>query len=81
MPFISVSGDTVTVKVGSVTHPSLPAHYIEFIVLETSAGIHTKWLKPGDAPEAAFTLAEGEKALDEARISVFGLGTADDFMF
>lgn len=58
VPQISINGDTVTVKVGSVEHPSLPAHYIEFIVLETTAGIHTKWLRPGDKPEAVFKVEE-----------------------
>ena len=58
VPVVSQTADTVTVKVGSVEHPSLPAHYIEFIVLETCTGIHTKWLKPGDKPEAVFTVNE-----------------------
>ena len=63
VPVISISGDSVHVAVGSVEHPSLDAHYIEFIVLETSAGIHTRWLKPGMKPEASFRLAEGEKTI------------------
>ena len=33
VPVIEVSGDTVNVKVGSVEHPSLDAHYIEWIIL------------------------------------------------
>ena len=64
VPVISIlPDDTVEVKVGSVEHPSLPAHYIEFIVLETTTGIHTKWLKPGDNPSATFKLVAGETAL------------------
>ena len=63
VPVIEASGDTVTVKVGSVKHPSLPTHYIEFILLETNTGIHTKWLKPGDVPSATFKLTEGETVL------------------
>ena len=58
VPQISVDGDKVTVKVGSVEHPSLPEHYIEFILLETKSGIQTRWLKPGDKPEAVFTVSE-----------------------
>jgi superoxide reductase len=43
------------VKVGSVAHPMLPEHYIEFIEIMTSDGkIGRKYLKPGDAPEAKF---------------------------
>jgi len=61
VPVIEVSGDTVSVKVGSVEHPSLDAHYIEFIILQTTTGIQMKWLKPGMKPEAVFKLIEGEK--------------------
>ena len=64
VPMITVHPDnTVEVKVGSVEHPSLPAHYIEFILLETNLGIHTRWLKPGDVPSATFILSSGETVL------------------
>ena len=58
VPVIEVNGETVTVKVGSVEHPSLPAHYIEFIVLVTETGIQMRWLKPGDKPEATFKVTD-----------------------
>ena len=58
VPVIAIDGETVTVKVGSAEHPSLEAHYIEFIVLETASGIQTKWLKPGMKPEAVFKTTE-----------------------
>ena len=61
VPVIIVTGDEVKIEVGAVEHPSLDAHYIEFILLETSSGIHTRWLKPGMKPEAKFRLSEGEK--------------------
>lgn len=64
VPVIEISGDVAKIFVGSVEHPSLPAHYIEFIVLETSTGIHTKWLKPGDKLQAVFTLNEEETPVD-----------------
>jgi len=64
VPVISFSSaDTVKVDVGSVEHPSLDAHYIEFILLETNCGIHTRWLKPGMKPEAIFKLAAEEKGI------------------
>ena len=58
VPVIEVNGDTVTVKVGSVEHPSLPAHYIEWIVLVTEGGFQMKWLKHGDKPEATFKIMD-----------------------
>ncbi len=64
VPVINLLPDnTVEIEVGSVTHPSLPAHYIEFILLETSTGIYTKWLKPGDVPSATFKLTADETAI------------------
>ncbi len=43
------------VKVGSVAHPMLEAHWIEWIELITSCGrVQRKYLKPGEAPEASF---------------------------
>ena len=47
-------------KVGSVAHPMLEEHSIQWIVLETKQGYQTKFLKPGEAPEAVFCVAEGD---------------------
>ncbi len=58
VPVITVDGDTVAVKVGSVEHPSLPAHYIEWILLETEMGFQIHYLKPGMKPEAVFRVNE-----------------------
>ena len=58
VPVITADGDTVTVAVGSVEHPSLPAHYIEWILLETEAGFQIHYLKPGMKPEAVFKVNE-----------------------
>ena len=60
VPVITVSGSSVKVEIGAVAHPMLDAHYIMFIVLETSQGYQKKDLKPGEKPEAVFALAEGE---------------------
>lgn len=58
VPVIEQHGDHVTVKVGSVAHPMLDAHYIEWIVLETSTGYQKRELKPNDKPEAEFAVTE-----------------------
>ena len=56
VPVIEQNGDFVTVKVGSVEHPMLEAHYIEWIVLETATGYQKHDLKPGEKPEAHFAV-------------------------
>ncbi len=78
MPVIEVIGDTVTVKVGSVEHPMLDVHYIEFIVLLTESGIQMKWLKPGMMPIATFKLASDDKAITTYEYcNLHGLWKAD----
>ena len=65
VPVISVSGDEVTVMVGAVEHPSLPAHYIEWIVLVTETGFQIHYLKPGQTPKATFKTTESVVAAYE----------------
>ena len=76
VPQIIQEGDTVTVQVGSVEHPSLPAHYIEWILLETEQGFQIHYLKPGMKPEAAFKTTEAVKAAYEY-CNLHGLGKAE----
>lgn len=61
VPVYEVFGNNVTVTVGSVEHPMLPEHYIEWIALKTKAGNQRKALKPGDAPKACFAICEGDE--------------------
>ena len=61
VPVIEVDGNKVVVKVGSVAHPMLPEHYIEFIAIQTKEGNQRKALKPGDEPKACFSLCEGDE--------------------
>ena len=63
VPVIKVNGNHVVVEVGSVAHPMLDVHYIEWIALETDRGNQRKQLKPGDAPRAEFALLDGEKVV------------------
>lgn len=58
VPVIEQHGDHVTVKVGSVPHPMLEVHYIEWIILETAGGYQKKDLNPGEKPEAEFAVTE-----------------------
>lgn len=63
VPVVSVSGSTVTVKVGSVEHPMTAEHSIQWIYLETSKGGQKKNLSPGEKPEAVFALAGDDKLI------------------
>ena len=63
VPVVNVEGNKVTVCVGSVAHPMLPEHFIEWIVLVTDKGIQKKKLTPGSEPKAEFALLDGEKVV------------------
>ena len=63
VPVVTIDGNAVDVRVGSVDHPMTEAHLIQWIILETSEGYHKKDLKAGQSPSADFRLTEGEKAL------------------
>ena len=60
LPVIEQNGNTVTVRVGSVEHPMLEEHHIEWIALQTKMGNQRKLLKAGDKPEACFALCDGD---------------------
>ena len=63
VPVVTVDGQKVLVRVGSVDHPMLDEHYIEWICLQTKQGNQRKAIKPGDAPEACFMLCEGDEVI------------------
>lgn len=62
------------VTVGSVAHPMIDAHYIEFIELicEKCGKVQRKALKPGDKPEAVFK-TDAEKVIAREYCNLHGL--------
>lgn len=61
IPVWEVKDGIVNVVVGSVEHPMLEEHYIEWIVLQTKEGNQRKALSPGMEPKAVFALTEGDE--------------------
>lgn len=58
VPVAVVEGGKIKVKIGSVPHPMLPEHYIEWIAVITENGTERISLAPGMAPEAEFCFKE-----------------------
>lgn len=56
VPVIELTDRGVLVKIGSVPHPMIETHYIEWIELIADGKVDKKFLKPGDKPEAEFCL-------------------------
>lgn len=61
VPVVKVEGDNVTVEVGSVLHPMIEEHFIQWIYVETLRGGTRKNLLPGEQPIASFKLSEGDE--------------------
>ena len=61
VPVWTREGNLVKVQVGSVAHPMVAAHYIEWVSLQTKAGNQRKALAPEQAPEVTFALTEGDE--------------------
>lgn len=61
LPVYEVNGSSVSVTVGSVSHPMMPEHFINWVCLQTNKGFQLKYLNPGEEPKAVFALSDGEK--------------------
>lgn len=64
IPVVHVEGHLVKVDIGSVAHPMLPEHFIQWVYVKTNQGGHRKELVPGEKPHLEFALTEGEKVLE-----------------
>ncbi len=60
VPVYEIEGNKVFVKVGSAAHPMEEEHFIEMIALQGSESCQYTAPQPGQPPEAAFVIKEGE---------------------
>jgi superoxide reductase len=56
VPVIEKTADGVRIKVGSLPHPMEDKHFIQWIEVIDGEIVYRRFLKPGQAPEAAFGL-------------------------
>ena len=61
IPQYTVENNKVHVVVGSVEHPMIPEHYIEWVSIQTKFGNQRKQLKPNQEPKVCFSLCEGDE--------------------
>ena len=52
VPVVTVEGNLVKVAVGSVAHPMVEEHFIQWVAVETERDALVHWFHPGEAPEA-----------------------------
>ena len=77
IPVPTVDSDTIYVNVGSVDHPMLETHLIDWIYLETEKGGQLKHLAAGEAPKASFHTAGDKPVAVYAYCNLHGLWKAD----
>jgi len=65
VPVMEKTPDGIRVKVGSVAHPMEEKHYIEWIELIADGKAYRQFLKPGDKPEALFTVKADQVTVRE----------------
>ena len=58
VPVVEKTTNGYHVKVGSVEHPMLEEHYIQWVELLTPTSVLRRELKPGCKPEATFITSE-----------------------
>ena len=79
VPVIEMDQSRIVVRIGSVPHPMAEEHYIEWICLHTAQGNQRKCLKPGDKPEACFTICDGDRVIAaQAYCNLHGLWRKDN---
>lgn len=62
IPAVKYEDGTLIVDIGSVAHPMVEEHFIEWVYVQTTHGGQRKSLKPGDAPHVEFC-SLGDKPL------------------
>ena len=76
-PVVEIDGNKVTVKVGEAAHPMDDDHYIQFVLVESNCEQYIKHFRPGDAPEATFTINCTEDMTVLAFCNLHGLWSAE----
>lgn len=73
IPAVTVREGIVEVNVGSVNHPMVEEHFIEWVELITDKGIQRKYLNAGDAPNTIFQLGDDKAVAVYAYCNLHGL--------
>ena len=77
IPAVKVANGIVEVNVGSVDHPMVDVHWIEWVQLVTDKGSYRKWLNPGEAPNVRFWLGDEKPLAVYAYCNLHGLWKTD----
>ena len=73
LPSVTVEDGVVTVNVGTVDHPMIPEHFIQWVYVQTEKGGQRKDLQPGEAPNVKFFLGDDKAVAVYAYCNLHGL--------
>jgi len=78
LPVIEKTGNKIVVKVGSIPHPMVEEHFIEWIEIIIGNKTQRAFLKPGDEPIAEFEVANiNESIIARSYCNIHGLWVAN----
>lgn len=77
VPSITHEGDRIIAHIGTVDHPMIDEHWIEFVALVADGEIQVKWLNPGEAPEVEFQAKGVESGTIYEFCNIHGLWKKD----
>jgi len=72
VPVVEELEHGIKVTVGSVPHPMLDDHYIEWIEVVAGGRSYTEYLNPGGAPEATFCVKADEVTMVREYCNIHG---------
>lgn len=78
VPVIEKTATGYKVTVGAVPHPMEAAHWIQWIELVADGVSYTRFLNPGDAPEAEFCIADAKNVAAREYCNLHGHWKADE---
>jgi len=73
LPAVTVSGNNISVQVGSTAHPMEEAHHISFVYVETQRGGQRKSLNVGEAPSLTFSFSDDKPVSVYAYCNLHGI--------
>ena len=77
LPAVSVSGNSISVQVGSVAHPMEEGHHIAFVYVETEHGGQRVNFKIGEEPKHSFCFSGDKPVAVYAYCNLHGLWKTD----
>ena len=73
LPAVTVSGEGISVQIGSAPHPMEEAHHITFVYVETERGGQRKCLHVGEEPTLTFRFSDDKPVAVYAYCNLHGL--------